>query len=95
MHELKITNSAMTNKSWTINLIVTRFRTNVKINIESNLNQQNLRVHYYECSSIEDLEVELRPNDPIGTSGKFSFTLCSATALASDKILSTSSPLAS
>src|SRR5918911_1949812 len=51
------------------------------------------RLHH-ECSPVDDLEA-LPNDDSPGTSGKFSFILCSATAPASDNILSTSSALAS
>src|SRR5690242_17895694 len=47
-----------------------------------------------ECSPINDFEPLLNDNST-GTSGKFSFILCPATAPASTKILSTSSPPAS
>src|SRR5919198_1202889 len=57
------------------------------------LSETSRKDTYCECSPIDDLESLL--NDPIGTSGKFSLILCSATALASVKILSTSSQLAS
>src|ERR1051325_430254 len=51
------------------------------------------RLHH-ERSPIDDLEPLLN-DDSTGTSGKFSFIFCSATALASTKIRSTSSPPAS
>jgi hypothetical protein len=50
---------------------------------------------YCGCSPADVRMLLLLEYDPMGTSGKLSLILCSATAPASASILSTSSPLAS